>query len=65
VKDGESFGVKTYPDRRQLGFGDEILWVAMKRVPADVRRLAASLNGESRWEAGEPLLLMPYRLEIE
>jgi len=65
IKDGESFGIRTYPKRQSLDFSDEIIWVTLNRIPNSIRRLASSFEEETRWDAGEPLLLMPYKLEIE
>ena len=65
VKDSESFGIRMYPQKKSLGFGDEVMWVTLNKIPNSIRRLAASFEEEIRWDTGEPLLLMPYRLEIE
>ncbi|MDP8238913.1 MAG: signal peptide peptidase SppA [Candidatus Hatepunaea meridiana] len=65
IKDGDSFQIKMYPKAYDFSFGDELLGVMMNRIPDSVKKVMTMLSEENRWEAGEPLLLMPYRLEIE
>jgi len=65
IREGESFGVKMYPHRIDFDLGGEMLWMVMNRIPDSVRQLARDISGETRWRAGEPLLLMPYTLEME
>ena len=65
VEEGESFGVKVYPRRMDLDIGEELLWVTMRRLPENVRLFFRNIDMESQWRAGEPMLLMPYTVEID
>ncbi len=65
IQDAEAFIIKMYPRRSDFGLGDDLVEVIIGRMPESFRTLLRLISEETRWKAGEPLLLMPYRIEIE
>lgn len=65
IKEGEDYAVKIYPKRKKFDFEFGFETMVRNSLPANVLEAADILADETRWEDGEILYLMPYRLDIE
>ena len=65
IREGESFCIKMFPRGYEIGIGSSFLNVMMREMPESIQRFVGIIEEETRWEAGEPLLLMPYKIEIK
>ncbi len=66
IEEGESYTIKKFPKSH----GKEIMMQDMRSIvrstlPEEVVKLADTFTNETKWEDGEILLLMPYRLDIQ
>ena len=65
IKDDEKFTVKMYPKPRSFDIHMGMQTLVRSALPDVVLEAADAIADETRWDDGEMLMLMPFRIEIE